>query len=89
MPEGFFYLLHAGYNFSVRTRYNGPTGIVLTECPATVTTTDNILVNVGQPHNHDANFLGLAAESFISSVRKRCREEATPIPSIYDELGGL
>lgn len=28
--------------------------------------------------------------SFISGVKKRCREEATPIPTIYDEeIGGL
>ena len=90
--RGGFYLLHAGYKFSVRTRYNQRTywRCVVRQCPATVTTTDNILVNVFQPHNHDANFVELAAESFISGVRKRCREEATPIPSIYDEeLGGL
>ena len=92
MAEGVSIFLHAGYKFSVRTRYNQRTywRCVVRQCPATVTTTDNILVNVFQPHNHDANFVELAAESFISGVRKRCREEATSIPSIYDEeLGGL
>ena len=76
--RGGFYPLHAGYKF----RYNQRTywRCVHRQCPATVTTR-HILVNV---------FVGLAAESFISDVRKRCREVATPISSIYDEeLGGL
>lgn len=40
--------------------------------------------------NHEDVYIGLAAESFISEVKKRCRAEATPIPTIYDEeVGGL
>uniref|UniRef100_K1R1H1 Uncharacterized protein n=1 Tax=Magallana gigas TaxID=29159 RepID=K1R1H1_MAGGI len=40
--------------------------------------------------NHEEDYIGLAAESFISEVKKRYRVEATPIPTIYDEeVGGL
>ena len=87
-----FYLLHAGYNFSVRTRYNQRTDwrCVDRQSLATLTTTDNIIMICGQSHNHDADFVWLAEGSLISGVRKSCGEEATPIPSIYDEeLGGL
>ncbi|XP_055997797.1 uncharacterized protein LOC130047214 [Ostrea edulis] len=55
-----------------------------------VVTVDNILVSFGRPHNHKGDFIGLAAESFVRKVKKRCRDEAAPIPSIYDEeLGAL
>ena len=87
-----FYLLHAGYKFSVRTRYNQRTDwrCVDRQSLATLTTTDNIIMICGQSHNHDADFVWLAEGSLISGVRKSCGEEATPIPSIYDEeLGGL
>jgi hypothetical protein len=90
--RGGVYLLHGGYKFSVRTRYNERTywRCVDRQCPATLATSENKLLTFGKPHNHEGYLVGLAAESFICGVRKRCREEAVPIPSIYDEeLGGL
>ena len=53
--------------------------IVDRQRPVKLTTTDNICRIGGQSHNHDADFVGLAAESFISGVRKRCGEGATTI----------
>lgn len=90
--RGGFYLLNGGYKYSVRTRRNDRTywRCVDRQWPATVVTVDNILVSFGRPHNHEGDFIGLAAESFVSKVKKRCRDEAAPIPSIYDEeLGAL
>uniref|UniRef100_A0A8W8JJT6 Uncharacterized protein n=1 Tax=Magallana gigas TaxID=29159 RepID=A0A8W8JJT6_MAGGI len=54
----------------------------------------SVLTSFGFPHlknrNQEEDYIGLAAECFISGVKKRCREEATPIPNIYDEeIGGL
>ena len=90
--RGGFYLLHAGFKYSVRTRRNNRTywRCVDRQCPATVVTLDNILVSFGRPHNHEGDFIALAADSFVSKVKKRCRDEAAPIPSLYDEeLGAL
>ncbi|XP_048737527.2 uncharacterized protein LOC125652381 [Ostrea edulis] len=90
--RGGFFLLYGGFKYSVRNRYNDRTywRCVDRQCPATLTTTNNIIVSFGRHHNHDDNYVGLAAESFISGVKKRCRDEATAIPTIYDdELGGL
>ena len=47
-------------------------------------TLDNIPVANGHPqHNHPANQFGLAADAFIVSVKKRCRE-VSPVPVIYE-----
>jgi hypothetical protein len=47
-------------------------------------------VNITQNHNHPSDGIGLAACAFIGEVKKRCRDEVTPIPTIYDkELGKL
>lgn len=89
--RGGFYLL-AGFKYSVRTRRNNRTFWICVDrqCPATVVTLDNILVSFGQPHNHEGDFIALAADSFLSKLKKRCRDEAAPIPSLNDEeLGAL
>jgi len=59
-----YYLLSAGYKFSMKTRRNDKCYWrgVLRQCPATITTLNNILVVFGHGHNHPADFLGLAAE---------------------------
>lgn len=47
-------------------------------------------MSFGQPHYHEADFIALAAYSFVSKVKKRCRNEAGPILSLYDDdLGAL
>ena len=56
-------------------------------CPATIITLNNIPVANGRPqHSHPANQFGLAADAFIVSVKKRYREEVSPVPAIYDEM---
>ena len=81
-----FYLLHGGLEYSVRTRRNDRTywRSVDRQCPATVVTVTNILVTFGRPHNHDGDFTGLEADSFVSGAKNRCWDEEAPI-SIHDE----
>ena len=89
--RGGYYLLHAGYKFSIKTRRHERCywRCVDRQCPATIITLDNIPVANGHPqHNHPANQFGLATDAFIVSVKKRCREEVNPVPAIYDEMLG-
>ena len=89
--RGGYYLLHAGYKFSTKTRRHERCywRRVDRQCPAIIITLDNIPVANGHPqHNHHANQFGLAADAFIVSVEKRCREEVSPVPAIYDEMLG-
>ena len=87
-----FYLLHGGFKYSVRTRRNDIAywRWVDRKCPATIITVDNIHASFGRLHNHDGDFIGLAEDSFVNRVKKRCRDEVVPIPSRCDEkLGAL
>jgi hypothetical protein len=88
------YLLHAGYKFSVKSRQAQREicywDCVIRDCPARVTTLDNIPVAFKRDHNHASDHIGQAESVFLNDVKKRCREEVVPIPTIYDEeLGKL
>lgn len=54
--RGGFFLLHAGYKYSIRNKYNDRTywRCVDRQCPATLTTC-NIVVAFGRLHNHEDN----------------------------------
>ena len=59
-----------------------------------IITNTNTHVNVDFLENgrggHYLLHIGLAAASFVTNVKKRCREEVNSIPSIYDEeIGSL
>ncbi|XP_060064855.1 N(4)-(Beta-N-acetylglucosaminyl)-L-asparaginase-like [Ylistrum balloti] len=57
---------------------------------ATLTTVNNIPVNFTNNHNHPGDTIGLAAFVFLNNVKKRCREQTEPMPSVFDEeLGNL
>jgi len=90
--RGGHYLLHAGYKYSIQKRRNDRVywRCVLRQCAATLITLNSILVSLGQNHNHPTDTVSLAADAFINNVKKRCREEVSPIPTIFDEeLGKL
>jgi hypothetical protein len=72
--RGGFYLIHAGYKFSVCTREKERTywRCIDRQYPARIVTIDKILVSFLKVHNHDADFIGLAAQSFMNGVKKRC-----------------
>jgi len=87
-----FYLIHAGYKFSVKNRYKDRCywRCVNRECNATVTTDQNVPVRFGNEHNHPSDITGITAEAFIADLKKLCREDLTPLPSLYDDaLGSL
>lgn len=43
------------------------------------------IVSYRRPHNHEGDFVGSKVDFYVSKLKKGCRDEATPIPSIYDQ----
>lgn len=90
--RGGFFLIHNGYKFSVKSHRDERCywRCVNRQCSARITTVDNVPVSVGRDHTHPSDIVGITAAAFISGVKKRCRDEVDPIPSIFDEcLGSL
>ena len=84
--RGVHYFLHAGYKYSKTRRVERVYWkCVLRQCAATLITFNEILMSLGQYHNHLAKVVSLAADALVNQTKKRCREQVTPIPSIYDE----
>lgn len=55
-------------------------------CRARICTTNNLLTHVGEhAHNHEINAFKRQVEEVKSRIRKRAREELTPLPTIYDD----
>ena len=48
-------------------------------------TLDNIPLKLPDAHNHPNHQTKLKVDSVLKSIKKRCREETTPIPTIYDQ----
>ena len=80
-------IIFTGYRYSIKTRRAERVywRCVLRQCVATLITLNGILMSLGQNHNHTADVVSLAADAFVYQVNKRCREQVTPIPIIYDE----
>ena len=55
------------------------------DCRATLNTLDNIHVNLPDAYNHPKQQTKLKVDNVLQSINKRCREETTPIPTIYDQ----
>jgi hypothetical protein len=90
--RGGHYLLNAGYKFSIKTRHGTRKywRCVIRDCPARATTVNDVPIVIRQDHNHPADTLKLAAFAFLNEVKKRCRDEVVPIPTIYkDEIAKL
>jgi len=90
--RGGFYLIHAGYKFSVKSRRGERCywRCVERQCRARITTIDSVPVGFNQDHQHPSDNIGITADAFLAGVKKRCREEIDPIPTLYDEcLGAL
>lgn len=43
------------------------------------------IVSYRRPHNHEGDFVGSKVDFYVSKLKKGCRDEATPIPLIYDQ----
>lgn len=68
--RGGLYLLHEGFKYSVRTRR------VNRHCHARAGTMDNFNIPVSfgrRLSNHCGDLISLAADSFVSRVKKKCR----------------
>lgn len=80
-------LVYDGYRFQVKTRRQ--TRVYWTchvrQCTAKITTVDNIPASIQNQHNHPAEHMQLRRDEVMQQIRKRVREETTPIPSILDD----
>ena len=54
-------------------------------CPARITTFEDQLQQQTNGHNHPVNPTELRVEQIKSHLRKRARQEVTPVPAIYSE----
>jgi len=85
--RGGHYLVQNGFKFHIKTRRNNRCywRCVNGDCPASLTTVDNLPTGAGRPHNHTGDIIEVAASAFINNVKKRCRDEVCPIPTIFDD----
>ena len=54
-------------------------------CPARITTEGNDLKQQTAPHNHAVDVVDTQVKAIQSDMRKRAREEITPVPAIYND----
>ena len=54
-------------------------------CPSRVTTREGILVRHNAHHIHEPDNFHIETDDVMQKMRKRCRKETTPIPTIYKE----
>ena len=54
-------------------------------CPARVTTEEGEVLQQTNGHNHPVDGVEAQVERVKHKLRKRAREEVTPIPSIYND----
>jgi hypothetical protein len=80
-------LVHNGFQYRVKQRRDNRCYWICTtrNCRATINTLDNIPVKLPDAHNHPNHQTKLKVDSVLKSIKKRCREETTPIPTIYDQ----
>ena len=80
-------LVHNGFRFQVKNRRGDRVywKCHIRDCRATINTFQGILTKVGNQHNHEADPVQLEVDRVMHKVKKRCREELTPIPSLFQE----
>ena len=80
-------LVHNGFQYRVKQRRDNRCYWICTtrNCRATINTLDSIPVKLPDAHNHPNHQTKLKVDSVLKSIKKRCREETTPIPTIYDQ----
>ncbi|KAJ8307731.1 hypothetical protein KUTeg_014717, partial [Tegillarca granosa] len=80
-------LVHNGYRYNVKFRRNDRTywKCHLKTCSATVNTHNGIIVKFRHLHNHQPEHEQLKVNEILESIKKRCREEVVPVPTIYEE----
>lgn len=80
-------LVHNNYRYNVKLRRNDRTywKCHLKTCPATVNTHNGIIVKFGHLHNHQPEHEQLKVDEILRSLKRRCREDVVPVPTIYEE----
>lgn len=80
-------LVYQNYRFQVKTRRDDRVywRCAVRTCRATINTLNNIPVKFNIQHNHPANPAKLEANKVLQHIKKRCRQETTPVPSIYKQ----
>ncbi|VDI61105.1 Hypothetical predicted protein [Mytilus galloprovincialis] len=73
--------------FRVKTRRDERVYWICTtrNCPATLNTRNNIPTKLPNGHNHDSHKVKLKVDEILQTIKKRCREETTPVPTIYEQ----
>ena len=85
-------LVHNQYMYSLKQRKNDSSywNCIDSSCPARINTLRDHLKKIVGQHNHDQDAAATEAAIFLANVRRKCRESAKPIPTIFDEsLAGL
>ena len=80
-------LVHNGYKFRVKTRKNDRVYWICTtrNCTATINTLNSIPTKLQINHNHDNDRVQLNVDKVLQSIKQRCKEETTPVPTIYEQ----
>ena len=82
-------LVHNDFQFSVKNRHKDTTYWRCRHqtrgCFATATTQNNVLCKIGLPHNHASDPKSVEIAKLLNKMKKRTREEVTPVPTIYEE----
>lgn len=80
-------LVHNGFKFQAKNRRGERTywKCSTANCPATINTLNNIPTKVSANHNHESDNVQLKVDVVLQSMKKRCIDELTPVPTIYEE----
>lgn len=80
-------LSHQGYLYRVNRRKGEKCWwkCVNTNCTTNVTTLNDMMITHDANHNHPPDFADCRVQAVMADIRKRARDEITPMPTIYVE----
>lgn len=80
-------LVYNNFRFQIKSRRDERVywRCAVRTCPATIRTLNKIPIGFNLQHNHASDPHKLQVSKVMNAIKKRCREEADPVPTIYDE----
>jgi len=80
-------LLYQNYRFHVKNRLDERVywRCVVRTCPATIRTRNSIPFGFNLERNHPPISAKLEVNKVLQHIKKRCREETSPVPTIYKQ----